>query len=374
LTLYEPHDIDYHDPQFGLVREAFAAKATLLREAVMSSAARQPRLFCTKCGAPSGIEARFCNSCGSSLTPQTVKPDTVQSVSAKNWALPFPQLEGEKVQFGPFPGTVTWEHFDYNDQRYEKPTLPRPFPARILVTDQRLVLLDHRNNLLGGEIVLKHLPRIAIDDRGGEHKVYSRHAYPMSGGRVPLSPFWVFKPTANEGLYNEFLRDPKGYSKVGGAWWVDGYRQWSWIDQVLALGDRELRFRLLAVQVFSAWGPGRQLPTNHPEGWISICFDPPVSAQVLLQRINRQNPEDPFRPEFLASIPYRPETPGFRAYTNIFWIAAAEVIPMGILWGAGAPPWLFLLVGVGVAWGALYLLKRFRRWIEKKLANAPSQT
>jgi hypothetical protein len=271
---------------------------------------------------------------------------------------------------------VIWQWFDYDADRYEKPSPPRPFAANILVTNQRVVLMDHRNNLLGGEIVLKHLPKIMLDERNREHKVYSRHAFPMGGGRVPLSPFWVFKRAANEELYKEFMSNPKGYSKVGGgAYWMDGYRKWSWIDHVSPNNDGSIAFRLEAVRTFSGWGPGRFVPSNHPEGLVYLRFEPTVDSGTLASKLDAWKDSDPiFRPEFIAGIPRKPETPGFALYTNIFWTCAAEVIPLGILLALGAPVWLILLVGIGVAWGTLYLLKRFRLWIQKRMESPPQSS
>lgn len=342
----------------------------------MSSAARQPRLFCTNCGTQIEVAGRFCNKCGFSVQPEVIS-EAARSGSP-NWPFPFPPLPGEKVEQAPVAGTVIWDSFDYDADRYEKPSPPRPFAANILVTNQRVVLMDRRNNLLGGEIVLKHLPRIAIDERGIEHKVYRRRPFPMGGGRVPLSPFWVFKRAANEELYKEFMSNPKGHSKVGGgAWWVDGYRQWSWIDRVSPNNDGSIEFRLKAVLAFSGWGPGRFAPSNHPEGRVYLRFEPTVDSRALASQLNafKDSDSEPiFRPEFIASIPHKPETPGYALYTNIFWTCAAEVIPLGILWGLGAPLWLILLVGIGVAWGTLYLLKQFRSWIQKRMENPPERS
>jgi hypothetical protein len=328
-----------------------------------SSMRQQTRISCTKCGTSADTGARFCNKCGFPLaTPGQIEASEpfAQSQSSEKWSYPFPSLENEEVQQEFSPVTVKWLKFEFNDQRYETPILPRPFLTKILVTNQRIVLLDPHNNPVRGEIMLRHLPRIAIDERGKEHKVYERHAYPMAGGKVPLSPFWAFKRTANEGLYKEFMSQPGEYSKVRGAWWVHGYRGWSWVEDVCGSDQGKLEFTLEAVRAFSQWGPGRQVPTSYPEGKVSLSFEPAVDTTTLQNSIKGWKDSKPvFREEFLASIPYKPETPAFKAYTNVFWVAVAEVIPLGVLWGMEAPPWVMLLVGIGVAWFTLHLLKRF---------------
>lgn len=341
----------------------------------MNSAGQHTRIFCTKCGTSAEIWARFCNKCGYPLVvPESGVPGSVQpgrSASLGPWPFAFRPFDNEEVQQEFAHVTVEWLEFEFDANRYEPPTLPPPFAAKILVTNQRVVLLDRNGNPVQGEIVLRHLPRIEVDERGKEHKVYERHPYPMGGGNVPLSPFWVFKRTANEGLYNEFMSNPAQYSKVRGAWWVHGYRGWSWVEDISSVGNGNLEVTLKAVRAFSQWGPGKQVPHSFPEGRVLLRFESAADATTLLGKINAWKDSQPvFREEFLAALPYKPETTAYKAYRNVFWIAVAEVIPLGVLWGMGAPPWVILLLGVGVAWFTLYLIKRFRLWIKKRLPDA----
>jgi hypothetical protein len=306
--------------------------------------------------------------------PESGVSGSVQSARSATigpWPFAFRPFDNEEVR-QEFPQvTVEWLEFEFDANRYESPTLPRPFAARILVTNQRVVLLDRNGNPVQGEIVLRHLPRIEVDERGKEHKVYERHPYPMAGGHVPLSPFWVFKRTANEGLYNEFMSNPAQYLKVRGAWWVHGYRGWSWVENISRLGDGSLEVILLGVRAFSQWGPGKQVPHTFPEGRVLLRFESAADAMELLDDISaRKDPQPVFREEFLSALPYQAETTGYKAYTNVLWIGVAEVIPLGVLWGMEAPLWGILLVGLGVAGLTLYLLKLFRLWIQKRLPDA----
>ena len=341
----------------------------------MNSAGRQTRIFCTKCGTPAEIEARFCNKCGFPLVARerhASGPElSGQSESQGKWSYPFPPVDNEEVR-QEFPlVTIEWLKFEFDASRYESPTLPRRFTATILLTSQRVVLLDRHGNPVHGEIVLRHLPRIEIDERGKEYKEYERHRYPMAGGNVPLSPFWVFKRTANEGLYKEFMSNPSQHRKVPGAWWIHGYRGWSWVEDVGSAGNGNLEITLEGVRVFSQWGPGRQVPHTFPEGKVLLSFESAADATKLLHDINARKDSQPvFEKEFLAGLPYKPETTAYKAYTNVFWVAVAEVIPLGVLWGMEAPLWVILLVGLVVAWFTLYLLKRFRLWIQKRLPNS----
>lgn len=328
--------------------------------------------FCSSCGTLAGREARFCEQCGFQLvgTPFPKPEESPQPDSPGAWPYSFPSFAGEKVLYESRSGVeVKWLRFNFDSERYEPPSLPH-LTSKILVTNQRIVLLDRHNNLVRKEVVLIDLPKIVIDERLEEKKVYETHRFPMSGGNVPLSPFWVLKRTANEELYKEFMQNPRVFSKVPGAWWVHGYRGWSWVERVCIGRNNDLELTLTAVRSLSQWGPGRQVPSTYPEGVVGLQLAQAAESKKLEEVIKglvESGP--PFREEFLTSIPHKPETTAYTAYTYVFWVGVAEVIPLGILLGAAAPPWLIFAVSLAVGWLTVLMVKRWRSRILRRIQN-----
>lgn len=332
----------------------------------MTSTAKTP-VFCTNCGTPAYFGSRFCNKCGSPLTEGDHRTSTTEQSGRVEhpveWPYSFPRLVGETVVYDSASLVkIQWLEFVFTDRRFRSPSPPH-LSARVVITNQRVALLDRYNRPLEEEVALR-------EDRIGDPNPQPWRRHPGVDNRLPLSQFWVLRRAANEELYKEFIQNPAGFTKVRTAWWVHGYRKWSWVKGVQRSANGDVLFSLDSVRAFSAAGPGKHVPTCQPEGTVSLIFDRSVDTGQLERIIaGLVEPGAPFREDFISAIPTKPETPAFKAYTNIFWVAVAEVVPIGVLWGAGAPTWVILLVGIGVAWFVLYLLKRFRLWAEKQLPN-----
>jgi hypothetical protein len=342
----------------------------------MTSTGQQARIFCTSCGTPADFGARLCNKCGHPVTSgERLTSAPKQPEPVGEWPYSFPRFvfEDKTVKDGKAyekvlydSGSVVevrWLEFEFTDKRFRRPS-PPPLKVRVLITDQRVALLDRRGRLVEDEIVLTPAGSFS---RGVDN-------------RLPVSQFWVLTSEANEGLYKEFIQNPKGFTKVRTAWWGLAYRKWSWIKAVQWSSNSDLVFTLDSVRAFSGAGPGKCVPTSQPEGRVLLVLDRSADTQNRLRQVEESwkksgrldksgESRPPFSQEFVAAIPVKPETPAFKAYTNSFYIAIVEVFCVGALWAAGAPWWLILFVGIGVAWFVLYLLKRLRLWAEKHFSN-----
>jgi hypothetical protein len=270
--------------------------------------------------------------------------------------------------------------------------LPR-FGAKVLVTNRRIVLLDRNNDLAREKITFRKrrflVPGRLTPNRDGDlvyvrpHKelVFGSNRYP-EGGQL-LDPFWTLTRAANRCLYEEFRRNPSGFSKgpLLAAWWFHGYRRWTWVTNVrreesdahlvrnsVEPPRKDLVFTLELAEASSYWGPGQQRPGTHPLGTVRFRFPVGGMDEKGQREINKLKEQivglaeggAAFTDEFLTNLPSKPVTKGYVAYANVVWVAFAEAIPVGVLWAFHAPLWVTLPVCVGVGWLAVRLVKRLR--------------
>jgi len=336
-------------------------------------------VFCTNCGSPSEPDDKFCTRCGSKLVaPPSESPQPKQAMGSESprpWPFRFPRLNGEDALNDPRdPASlvdVKWEFVYYNAFWYESPSLPR-FTSRVLLTNQRLLFLDANCNLLKTKIKFQRkkdwVPAMVdpfegkIEPHLEERFGWERHPE----GKFALDPIWVLSRAGNENLHREFMANPRGFSKAPlAAWWVHGYRVWTWVRLVRTRGDSDLLFTLELVEVGSQWGPGQELPSTHTQGMVRLSFKDralrdEVERCVKQERDQSAESGDPFRQEFLANLAHKPESTAYRVYGYVVWAAIACTVPLGILLGAGAPWWFDVPVCVLFGWLGVRLANYLR--------------
>jgi hypothetical protein len=159
-----------------------------------------------------------------------------------------------------------------------------------------------------------------------------------------LGPDWVLKRSLNAEFHQEFRNNPKGFSKApASAWWVHGYRTWTWVQGVEAIGNK-LEFNLAQVQAFAQWGPGRQAPVTSPACHATVSLRDSAEAQMWIHMMQADLGQ-PFTTDYVASLPSKPMTGAFVAYTYVFWTAVAAVvglIPAAVLAALGVPLWILV--------------------------------
>jgi hypothetical protein len=270
----------------------------------------------------------------------------------------------------------------FNARWYKRPAFPR-FPAKVLITNRRLVLLDQNGNLIHEKIRFRRLQEMP--------KLMS----PLEKWLIdyPLEPFWTLTQGANKLLHDEFTRKPGAFSKapLQARWFVHGYREWSWVrfvhPEIVEAGPdqrSDLVFELERVRVASVWGTGQEQPTTYPEGTVRLTFwrpdealdhwkmivsvvaeDNAVPTDALISRVAAETPKstgprEPFNQAHLAGLPTKPMTPGLMAYTYVVWLAFAEAIPVALLWAFRAPLWVAVPVCLVVGLLASKWVKKLR--------------
>ncbi|HEV2382060.1 MAG TPA: hypothetical protein VG206_20000 [Terriglobia bacterium] len=167
--------------------------------------------------------------------------------------------------------------------------------------------------------------------------------------------------------------NPTAYAKAPGAWWVRGYVDWTWIRRQPENPHRSddgrwvLKFpELWRVRVVDQLGPGPDSPITNIEGTASLSLasrEAAESLRDLIKSVVKPELESPFTPEYVASLPKKPMSAGFRSYLYIFWVGLAAAIMLGVLWGANAPSWITV---PAVAAGCFVVVRLIRGWEAKK--------
>jgi hypothetical protein len=334
----------------------------------MDFARRGANMFCTNCGMPAEPGASFCTKCGCRISrPQTCCSSSGSSpriTIPEEWPDSFAKLKDEEVVLPgqPLPeAEIEWLNINHSSHRYRIRSLPR-FHAKILVSNQRLCFLNSKNNNPVSEEVV-FLP-LKESDR----------SFPRRGGRVPLSPFWVLKPSANQELHKQLMNNPTAFSKAPGFWWVHGSYGWSWVSEITPHGGSELDFTLNRVVAISKWGPGRDTPSSYLEGTARLrmqkgdadtlkrCIVDGWPDLISLDKKYNVKPdlESAFGKEYIQKLPEKPETTTHVAYFYVFWTSIVLAIALGLLLGMDASPAATILVSLGISLVTIRFLGRLR--------------
>lgn len=238
--------------------------------------------------------------------------------------------------------------------------------------------MDARNNLFRPKVMFKRLvisdgsPSI---DNFPEYRESWERARPRAGFRRyarsglvnrpfdphDLSPFWVLTRSANAEVHKEFRSNPKAYSKAPGAWWVYGYRDWTWVGAV-GSSEGDLAFELVRVRAFARWGPGREAPLSYPEGTATVSMSGSGEAKKWIDHAAEFGA--PFAEQYLADLPQKPASRAYIVYAYVFGTAVAVVVGgvlAGVLGALGFPSWITIPVWLGVSIAGVSLLCRWQR-------------
>lgn len=349
-------------------------------------------MYCTNCGKVRGPDAIFCTDCGfrfpadlnKSLASLPKQISSMPVTKSGDWPsyYTFSRLPGE--EFYPdfvFEGVEIARNVGVSSPRYEGLAPQRLTVPTLLVTNKRIILLDRKKDLLDWKVILKRVP-IEPERRNWSGEVTPAVYSHFPGGTRPfdsykLGPTWVLNASVNEEFDREFRRAPATYANwnARGAWWVHGICVWNWVGEPVEAyqgpvpGTAVIRFpKLVRIQAIDQWGPGRPIPESHPEGDAVVTLQGTEAAARLKKHINtviEPLRESPFSEAYIASVPTKPMSAGFRAYTYIFWLLVAPVVILVFLapvmsvarsFGLHIPPWIIifvLLVGCLAAYGFL---------------------
>jgi len=349
-------------------------------------------MFCTQCGKPGESGANFCTYCGSRFAtassessvfsggtlqpnPSAELPTSFMSASPATPAAWPPQYrfamrEGEAFRFALDDVEIKMRVEivqGYESKPPEKFKIPH-----LLVTDRRIVFLSKSERLFCEKMWFK---RKLVQGSDGRMEPPLRGTTIKFADSIDFGPFWVLRRFLNEELHQEFISNPRGFSKAPfNAWWVKGLRDWIWV-QNLELAGNDLRFGLVRIQALAMiWETGaKPVPNSHWEGWAQLSLGSSDNAARLKNYIeDAVKPEfgSPFEPNYIANLPVTPPSRGYVGYYYVFWTVLAVTIVVSILRSIGAP----LYIAVPIVLVCCILTVRFLgRWLKRR-SNAPTNS
>jgi hypothetical protein len=271
------------------------------------------------------------------------------------------------------------------------PVKEQSYPvSKMVVTNKRIIFLDKSTppKLLSWEVWLHRLPARPGAPAGQQGPI---RKYGLSHRNLDprdIGPFWILKRSGNEDMHRELIGNQAAFSKerarkAPGAWWFQGYRDWTWVSNfnictsVSSSGSNSLRFELTTVVELGPIGVGRSVPVSYREGDAVLTVDSLPDAKSLYKYLQENVKPDlgpPFNSDYIASLPNKPLTGGWLLYYYVFWVGLTAMILYVLLPKFGLPPLLTDILLVAGCYAVFRYLGLRRDRAARSAAREPTKT
>jgi hypothetical protein len=266
--------------------------------------------------------------------------------------------------------------------------------AAMLVTNQRILFLDHANRALSPTATFErevagftpvNQPQPASPSGLlPEPKLRTRYSY--GRGRtttegtfdVNLDAEWALGTSHNERLHQEFIDNPSAYQKRGAAWWLTGIRDWTSVAGPAEVSGAPLVSgaavkvplqQVTAIAQMAFAGPKQRIPVAHVVGDGFLILGDDAKSAVLLSLINDVvggKANRLFGDGYVARQPAPGMTGASTTYYYVSGVGFAAAIIIGVLWGLNTPSLLMIPLLIG---GCIVAFRLLRRWEPRALAS-----
>jgi hypothetical protein len=265
--------------------------------------------------------------------------------------------------------------------------------AAMLVTNQRILFLDHTNRPLSPAATFER--DVAGFRPGRTQPSTSSYTPPLpeptpvyfdGRGRITrqgsftldLETEWALGTSYNERLHQEFIDNPSAYQKRGAAWWLIGIRDWTSVagpaevsaaPLVSASAVKVPLQQVTAIAQMAFAGPKQRVPVAHVVGdGFMILGDEAKSAELLslINDLVGVQTNRLFGDDYVARQPAPGMTAASTTYYYVSGVGFAAAIIIGVLWGLNTP--LVLMIPL-LAGGCTVAFRLLRRWQPRVLAS-----
>lgn len=307
-------------------------------------------MFCRNCGHPCGVDDHYCGSCGASLRLfQDTSRMTSVLVERRSPA------SADLVPISPLaPKTV-----EYQDVRIEfrvKEETCCTSASKIVLTEGRILFIDAKGLMRPWKMLLRR--------RSSEEKSLLDIPPWEKTALINLSKIWTLSQSANEEMDREFWKNPRSYSKLRGAWWVRGCREWLWVNSIRHdNGNLDERNNYVDFGLSSVWAlahifGGKQAPTTYSHTHKARVFLTDAHQAMALYNEVRARVDlraEAFSPAYIANYPVLPVSTLVKIYSPFSLFCAGGVLTVAVSFALvpvalilrflGMPAWM-----VGPVW------------------------